>query len=215
MDLKRQLKNFSIVIQYEKSGKLDDTIKRSIESLSSYGVIYYAILHNLDLDKDDTSKYKHFHVVLSLQSRQRGSTILNLISELCGLSDDCISVMPCASVAIAVQYLIHKNDKQKHQYLPSYIFSNAPQTNIIDLLNTDITLEKLDFATLERLYKESNYNLLTLMKKIGLSRYNTYQRTIKEFIKLYDLYKPHCDIDEISDNDILAYNLNDGEIIKR
>ena len=99
-----------------------DDIKKIINSWSNNKEMdYFYIMHDEDADNI------HYHAVISFDSPPKFSTIKNKFPY--GKIDSVHT-----SVSLSVQYLIHQNNPEKHQYLPEDIITNAP-----DMLKLHLT----------------------------------------------------------------------------
>ena len=72
---------------------------------------YAAILHDKDLDEKGETKKSHYHVIITTGSNAKWSTAI--IKEL-GIADNYIEKIK--NLDRALEYLIHLNDDNKHQY---------------------------------------------------------------------------------------------------
>lgn len=72
------------------------------------------ILHSLDVKADGTIKTPHFHLFAETKTSCRVGTNINKMAKALGISPLCVSCEVCASEEGAIQYLIHKNDPDKH-----------------------------------------------------------------------------------------------------
>ena len=75
---------------------------------------YAFILHDLDLKEDGTFKLPHFHIWAECGAASRISTYINKLAKSLGVNPLAVSCQPSVSNEGSIQYLIHKNDPDKH-----------------------------------------------------------------------------------------------------
>lgn len=132
-------------------------------------------LGNVIWNKGD-SKTPHFHVWASCRTTRRLSTYLSKLSQSLDFPVLGISIEKSVSMAGCIQYLIHKNDSDKHQYHRSAIFSNLEPSEIDVILEEDSSPFSVDMIVNAW---NSSSTMPEFVKKIGLNRFNTYFKTIK------------------------------------
>lgn len=98
------------------------------------------ILHDLDLKDDGELKTPHIHIVCRFGGRlgKRTLTWVTVFADALGLNTLAVSVRAFSSLAGSVQYLIHKNDPDKHQYDARSIHSSYPWEELKLLLDSEI-----------------------------------------------------------------------------
>lgn len=84
---------------------------------------YRAIIHDKDINENGEKKTNHCHIVLKLKDRKRASTIANWF-EIKDEKGNNINtyIQTCDNIQGAIEYLTHKNHKEKYQYKESEIF---------------------------------------------------------------------------------------------
>ena len=105
-----------------------------MEAFQDYN--YYAIKHDKDIDVNGVPKTTHYHVVLYSDKRITTERIFTELTRAflyntnydSSLEDlqSCFSDRVVGCETLAIQYLIHKNDKDKYQYSKVDIFTNSP-----------------------------------------------------------------------------------------
>lgn len=94
---------------------------------------YAVILHDKDINEDNTAKLPHFHAVLVFTNARSFNAIKDTFKgghiEVAKHIDKC------------VRYLVHKDDVNKFQYQPNEIITN-------DLSFVQINLSKIDYEEL-------------------------------------------------------------------
>lgn len=183
VNLTTESKKVAMVIEYNNSkGKPH---KIDYDQLNMVGFDYFLILHDKDIDKNGVLKHKHYHLVISAMNKHRYSWYLNRVTEIFNCSPNAVQISSCDSLVGSVQYLIHKNNADKYQYDRYDIMTNVLSSHLEEMINEDISSEGLTFSKLQEIYDECNGNKLDIMKKIGLSTYNTFYRVITDFIREY------------------------------
>lgn len=172
MNLELQRTKFNIVIgaNYVK----DYEIK--IDALSSLGFIYASILHDKDIDNNGVLKNPHYHLIIKVDKRIRGKTLLYKLVEIFKTNVENIQINECFNFISSIQYLIHKNDNDKYQYDSDYIMHNMGQAlnMYLDANGKDIELTTemiIDIVS-------SVQDTIDIIKSIGIYRYNALRNTI-------------------------------------
>lgn len=182
--------------------KLIYEYSKQLSNLSAMGYQYFAIVHDKDYKGNGELKTKHIHLILSNNSRPRAKQVLVTLCDLFNCSAEQIQLQQCVDIVCSVQYLIHKNDPDKHQYLSSDIITNVSRAIIVEYLDRDCNSLDLDFTTLKELWIDSGFDELVLMEKIGIGRYQAFRGTIKDFISLYNSKRYSHRITRQSNDDI-------------
>lgn len=166
---------FSCVIQQiDTSNNLLITSSMLYSSLVGYCSRFYFILHDKDINEEGTLKTPHYHLIIDFgKSRKRYTTIINDLSKLLAINQNCISVERCINIVKSVRYLVHKDDLDKYQYSPNLILSNASSFLNIYLNSEDLL--SLDFI-INAITGSDNY--LDLISFIGFENYNRYHYAI-------------------------------------
>lgn len=173
MGLDSQVTKFGIVINLPNGREalpLSDVLPQLFSEWSF-------ILHNKDFLPDGVKKTTHYHIVSKTTKRTRMATIINKLAELLKIDTLCISCRKCLSYTGAIQYLVHKNDKDKAQYPIDDIVSSINReelTLVIEADNHEITLDRLYYTI------KHAHSLYDVMKEIGLSNYVGYRNVIKD-----------------------------------
>lgn len=138
--------------------------------------LYFGICHDHDVNDDGLLKTKHYHVVVYSDKRIKTDTMMSELKEHCSLmNDECISDRVVGSEAKAVQYLTHKNDRDKYQYSFDDIFTNS-RDSLIKLYNFKAVAEIGDTAFIDLvLNAKSKKDVISI---IGVENFNKYQKTI-------------------------------------
>ena len=97
------------------------------EVLRSVGLVqgceYYYALHDLDIDEKGELKKPHYHIIMRFENDRQFSAVARDL----GIPENMIEKSP--SFKGGVQYLIHQNAPEKHQYDKSIISGNGHFSN--------------------------------------------------------------------------------------
>lgn len=178
----KQNKNYILVIEsYDKENKRDIEIEVVETFLRAYCNFYAYILHDKDINKDTGElKRPHYHVYMTLQRRNRFTWVLNRLNEV-NVPKHVVSILPSYSEHINLQYLLHLNDKDKHQYAIFEIVTNNNEhlSNIL----SDKELTVLTTQKLLQVIDDCNYSKIKILRVIGLGNYTRYFRVIDMVIE--------------------------------
>ena len=175
---------FHLVI--EKNDTLNNKVISEIE-LNDYlkdneSIVFYAfVLHNKDVKESGEIEREHYHVVIVLKSPYSKTTIINDIAKCLMINKNCIGSRKIRDFVLMVQYLIHKNDKEKYQYDLLDIWT-SDTNEVIGIMNEGISQYDLDINYLIELVNCCD-SLTSVYKELGLKKSRTY-RSI-----LIDLWK--------------------------
>ena len=124
-------------------------------------------------------KTRHIHLVLDSLKKHRLGVFLNYVCDVLNINENQVGVLPCESLEYAIQYLIHKNDKDKHQYNVCDIHTNYTEGVLCDFLEADV-LEKLTTQNIIDVIIESHGNRIKIIEKLGIGRYTLYRNVIND-----------------------------------
>lgn len=175
MSLDTKTSKFAIVFNTKTGLPIVDSFIQ--EQLNTLFVEYSYILHDKDIDDCGIVKTLHYHLVCKTEKRCRIATIINKLSLALNLSPFNIQAKKCVSYVGAIQYLVHKNDKNKFQYDVDAIHSSIPREELELLIASDN-----DNITIDRLISVINEcrTLTDVIKSVGLSNYIGYRNVIKD-----------------------------------
>lgn len=130
------------------------------------------ILHDKDLLDDGTPKNKHYHIVISCKNARAFTSMQRLFN---GAHIEII-----ANITASIQYLVHKNNPEKHRYNLEEITTNAPDyiketiENVnFDVFNPDMIIEY---------YHQGTKTLIDFYLRFG-SQINQYRGLIIDLCK--------------------------------
>lgn len=177
-DLYLQRKDVDLVINFPLSRPLED-----FEYIMDGMLWQYAyIIHDKDIKDSGELKTKHIHLVICSPKRHQLKYFIRIVADALGVNDNQVSILPCDNVGGRIQYLIHKNNKEKYQYPSSDIRTNFNEGVLNDYLEEDTT-QTFTTADIINICRESNGNRLFIIQKIGISRYTMYRNTINDIYK--------------------------------
>lgn len=159
--------------------------------------LYAMILHDKDVDDNGELKTPHIHLLCLLKTnRKRLSTTLLAISNACCVSTLAISIEKLNDVGGSIQYLIHKNNENKHEYDRSEIITNLTE-NELDVYMTNengsMSIDKL--IDVCRCCK----NKVEIMRMIGLGYYHLYRNEIADILDFIRKEKYHRVVEQDDD----------------
>ena len=159
------------------------------EGLPSIDAQTYAfILHDLDtypenkidangnyLARKGDFKTPHFHLYVESRFTRRLGTYISKLSQATGVDAQLISAERCVSTEGAIQYLIHKNDPDKHQYSQVEVMTNIPKDELALIMERDASPWSVDYVI--SCWNKSA-TMAEFVKAIGMERFNVYYKTI-------------------------------------
>lgn len=183
----KQSKLFDCVVEATpKDRKRDGLVYESYpafeQSLRDYVAIvparYWAILHYADVNEKKEVERLHWHIVLEYYTRKTWTGVLDDLAEFLLISKERISVDYCKSKVLAVRYLLHLDDPEKANYLPSDVITND-YPFFVEALS-----RPMDELTIDDIIDivSSSVNEIECMKRIGLKNYARYRTAIRDII---------------------------------
>lgn len=152
----------------------------AFDDLSANNYQWVAIVHDKDVDREGVLKTKHLHLVFECPKRHRISFYINRLIDYFGVVANQVSVQVSNSFSGDIQYLIHKNNADKHQYSVDELYTNLSQQTLKEHLIADIHKEITAFYVLDVV---KNCRTKTdVISKLGLGVYNLYFKAIESFI---------------------------------
>lgn len=137
---------------------------------------YAFIKHDKDIFDSGELKHVHYHIVGNAKYKSRLSTHLNRIVDCFELSNAFgVEIDKYQSLIGSIQYLIHKNDKDKYQYDIKQIVSNIPSDEletIIESVNDCLSFDRLLAVV------SSSTSKIEIMREIGINNYRLYRMCI-------------------------------------
>lgn len=156
--------------------KVNDIMQHLAEWCETNCKMYAFILHDKDTLDDGTLKTPHLHLVALLNSnRWRLSTTLNNISAATGLNELAISIDKTSDFNGSIQYLIHRNNKDKYQYNVIDIQTNLPSGELDVYLTSEtggVSIELLVSIV------KKHRSIIDIIREIGLQNYRLYRNVI-------------------------------------
>lgn len=184
-NLDTQCKSFNIVInmpfKFESCDDFEKVLVKFDDELSRQSMFYARIKHDCDLDNLGHHKTNHYHYVITCATRKRVSTMLYFIADSLGYSTtdelNTISVVKCDSVPLSIQYLIHKNNKDKFQYDIANIVTNYTPNELDDYMSQDN--KEITTRYLYDLIMQGRTDV-EIMFIIGVGRYHLFKGAITD-----------------------------------
>ena len=141
--LTRQTKVVSCVINFPcKSSKLYNlsayNLPKFADDLERCSFLYAFIIHDRDINDNGEIKTVHIHLYLCSDKRHQLKYYIYLLSDLLNINEELISVRVSNSDAGDIQYLVHKNNKEKFQYNVDDIKTNIPKDMFEEMMNRKI-----------------------------------------------------------------------------
>lgn len=151
------------------------------------------ILHDSDVNEDGEIKKPHYHVVCKKSSSVLLSTIQNRYAKL-GVLENFVFII--TSYKAQIRYLLHLDDKDKHQYCASAIDSNVVDLNkyfnerpdgLIVLDMVDCRLYGMTYRQIiERAVKDGTYDIFR--RNLGIIQL-VVQEEFKEYVNEMDFHE--------------------------
>lgn len=179
--LTTQTAKINVVISLKGVENFDKYLKRLKIYCEDQMQLYAYILHNKDVLDNGEIKTPHIHLVgLLKNNRQRLSTTLGNISVALELSVLAISIDKMSDIVGSLQYLIHKNNTEKHQYDVKEIHTNISSGELATYMASDSRSMSIEYLV-DVISK--NRSKIEIMRTIGLSYYHLYRNTINDIYK--------------------------------
>lgn len=162
----------------ERDGFNADDTSRLIDWLTENADIYAFIIHDLDVNDDGEPKRVHIHAYVECKQCKRIMTQLNSLAGALGFDTLAISAQSASNnPAGFFQYLIHKNNPEKHQYQASDIVSNLEKGEVQTMLEADS-----GNCSLERFIDvcRTAHTFADVLRSVGLETYGKYHRAIDQ-----------------------------------
>lgn len=178
MNLKSKSKYFCIVINEKTPNELE-AIQEKLRDTSIFNFCA-SIIHDKDTLSNGNIKTKHLHIFGEKPSKIALETTLNELCNTLQLEKEQISIEGTNNEYLYIQYLTHKNDKNKHQYNLNDIRTN----NEAELMarrsktyKTPPTEEEIIF------HLKNDTTLADLTENIGLENARKYKGMFFDFRK--------------------------------
>ena len=145
-------------------------------------ITFYAfILHDKDINECGELVREHYHLIVCLKNPYSKTTLINDISSKLLINKVIVQSRLIKDFVKSVQYLLHKNDKEKYQYDLLDIWTN--DTNeVIGIINEGISQYDLDIDYLIELVNCSSC-ITSVYKELGLKKTRTYRSIIIDLWK--------------------------------
>lgn len=143
--------------------------------------LYAFILHDKDVLEDGVKKTNHIHLVALMKTnRKRLSTILGDMSSYIGVNTLAISIDKMSDIVGSLQYLVHKNNADKHKYELTAITTNISSGEMATYMASDSKSMSIEYLIG---VVEKNRSKIEIMRIIGLTYYHLYRHVINDIYK--------------------------------
>lgn len=140
--------------------------------------LFAFILHDKDILEDGEKKTNHIHLVALMKTnRKRLSTILSDLASFLGLNTFAISIDKMSDIVGSLQYLIHKNNSDKHKYELAAITTNISDGEMATYMTSDSKSMSIEYLIG---VVESNRSKIEIMRIVGLTYYHLYRHVIND-----------------------------------
>lgn len=171
MSLETQTKNINVIISL---GCVDWQYNEALKTwCNAFCERYAYILHDKDFTEGGVKKTPHIHLVAQLQKRARLYKTLRDIAEAVNVGVKAITIDKYTHWEKSIQYLVHRNDKDKYQYQESAIITNIDIVELDDILNNEF--DTFDYDYLWRIAYNSETEM-DFIRSIGITNYKNYWR---------------------------------------
>lgn len=153
------------------------------QSAPSKGFLFWAIVHQDDMNDDLTLKRPHMHLVLKKGTPTKGSVIINYVNALVGCEKGVVprwlSLDIVRNLRGALRYLVHLDNPEKTVY-----FADSVLTNDMEGFLTACAGElELTTGYLLSVINQCNGSRVLIAQTIGLSAYLRMRWVIGDFLK--------------------------------
>lgn len=140
--------------------------------------LFAFILHDKDILEDGEKKTNHIHLVALMKTnRKRLSTILGDLASFLGLNTFAISIDKMSDIVGSLQYLVHKNNADKHKYELAAITTNISSGEMATYMTSDSKSMSIEYLIG---VVESNRSKIEIMRIVGLTYYHLYRHVIND-----------------------------------
>ena len=173
--------NLSIEAFNNETNEYDLTLEQAVNKIKHEAHYYFAINHDKDTTKDGEIRRNHYHIVLKLKSKRTKDGLLKRFASLLEINKTRISAQITKSQELMIRYLLHLDNKDKHQYAPDTVLTN--RTDILNLaLKGEIEIADLTAESLILTVEKFGGNKLKIMSEIGLKNYQRFRGAILDII---------------------------------
>lgn len=136
---------------------------------------YSYIYHKHDTNPLGIIEDEHLHLVVTMKKSQRLNTTLNSFCESVSLTTLGVMIDKCNSLEGSIQYLIHKNDKDKDKHEISEIITNYSDKELLNIIETEVTSLTPQRLRAMVVNAKCNYDLI---EQLGINRYSQLRKVI-------------------------------------
>lgn len=158
------------------------------ETLKKEKMNGFAVYHDKDIKDDGKPKKPHYHILIKYKNQKAESTVKELAKKIGAANEKIIIIKEFKKYA---EYLIHKNNPEKAQYLPDDVksYGDMDYKRLIDgkEKNQDIEVLKeiLDFCIENNIYSYADLLIYALQNNEDWLRIisGRYMRCIATYLK--------------------------------
>lgn len=148
----------------------------------NFNYIEYSYIYHNEIEKDDTDEQGHIHLVLYFKNSVRSLTTLKKIFE-----GSHIELTNRQRYKRCIQYLIHKNEINKHQYNINEIVTNINQVDLLDIIHSiGYDFEQFNANLLQDYMQQclssSMPNIYYFITRFGIDTIKPYYFIIKDLL---------------------------------
>lgn len=171
---------FSLVLNDSSADLFHDSrrLMNKIISQKQYQIKFVAVaFHDLDVNEFGDKKTNHYHVVIEFMDRLRLISCFNWIVDLFHCNENQVQIEKCSDVGSQARYLIHLDDADKYQYLPSIVVCNnadqldfyykrfyvRDEEDLVNIVERNPSKKRLFLVLGEKQYKKYRYIIHDLL----------------------------------------------------
>lgn len=156
-------------------------LQKIYDELCKDGYLFAFIMHNKDCDDKGVLKRRHLHLVLECPTRRRVSYYIKHLALMFGVAREQVSVEISNNFDWDIQYLIHKNNPDKYQYLPTDINTNMSESELNERLLT-VVHKEITAKGIFDIVKSCKTKSMVIFR-LGLGNANIYKSIIDTFVR--------------------------------
>lgn len=169
---------FTINAKKESTNPSEELMRYQAILLSKHNSFVATIIHDKDLLENNEVKLIHAHVFLKSVIKQTCKQQLSQLKELLQINENQIQIQGTNNQYLQVQYLVHKNDRNKYQYNLEEIKTNDERL-LIDLLSKEYQSPQEIKDQLQVNVLEAK-SFVDLVQRVGLELANKYRSSFNQ-----------------------------------
>ena len=128
MSLNTKTKFVNIVVRKKPPFVISDYHDKILSWCEENCELYAFIYHKRDINLEGVVENEHLHLVATMKDRKLLSTFLNSFVLKLNITTIGVMIDKCNSMEGSLQYLLHKNDKNKTQHEFKELFYNYEES---------------------------------------------------------------------------------------